>query len=336
MPSLPTSLILVGLVVAWLVVLVPMVSKRREEVPENDESGAGFRVLERESMARRAPRPVLSRTAYGIDADGAADDRGDGAAGADVLIAPARGDGSDAYDDGPGDAGSDSDPRTAADTEIASAGTDVEFDAEADTVHGPGYDPMDEDSDGAVSGDAAGDDPERYRPVPMRPGRGGFDPLVAAETRQYRFQQRRRVALALLLMALLGLVSGLAGWGTGWVVAVGGGVLLVLYLAYLRRQVRIEEEIRQRRAARQRRARQSRPQHRGTVADQVKAHRLGVAPQAGLSADDDGQYRAMPHSRGTLPPAYRGSGIPVDLDDDDPAFDTLEYYRPAGYRRVAS
>ena len=61
MPSLPTSLSVVALALAWLVVLVPMAARRREHVPESDDRSAGFRVLRRSS--RRRNRRVLSRTA---------------------------------------------------------------------------------------------------------------------------------------------------------------------------------------------------------------------------------------------------------------------------------
>ncbi len=56
--SIPTSLIVVLLVVAWLVVLVPMVARRREKVPQTEATGSGFRVLRRASASlRRRPRP---------------------------------------------------------------------------------------------------------------------------------------------------------------------------------------------------------------------------------------------------------------------------------------
>ncbi|MET0966217.1 MAG: hypothetical protein ABWZ02_07470, partial [Nakamurella sp.] len=56
--SVPTSLIVVLLVIAWLVVLVPMVARRRERVPqaEAESGGTGFRVLRRASASlRRRP-----------------------------------------------------------------------------------------------------------------------------------------------------------------------------------------------------------------------------------------------------------------------------------------
>ena len=53
--SIPTSLIVVVLVLAWLVVLVPMVARRREAVPEAEMVGGTFRVLQRSDGTRRRP-----------------------------------------------------------------------------------------------------------------------------------------------------------------------------------------------------------------------------------------------------------------------------------------
>src|SRR6478752_7008642 len=63
--SIPTSLIVVLLVVAWLVVLVPMVARRREKVPETESNGSGFRVLRRASasLRRRPGRTAQAATA---------------------------------------------------------------------------------------------------------------------------------------------------------------------------------------------------------------------------------------------------------------------------------
>jgi hypothetical protein len=67
------------------------------------------------------------------------------------------------------------------------------------------------------------------------------------------------------------------------------------------------------------------------VAEQVYAHRTGEIPRPG---EVDG-YRVTSHLRQTVPPAGFGYGEPVDFEDSDPAFDDLEYYRPAVYRRRA-
>ena len=68
--NIPTSLIVVLLVVAWLVVLVPMVARRREKVPQAEPAGSGFRVLRRASASlRRRPRGgAKGRTVTEMDA----------------------------------------------------------------------------------------------------------------------------------------------------------------------------------------------------------------------------------------------------------------------------
>ena len=54
--SIPTSLIVVLLVAAWLAVLVPIFAKRREQVPETEMDGGTFRVLRRASASIRRRR----------------------------------------------------------------------------------------------------------------------------------------------------------------------------------------------------------------------------------------------------------------------------------------
>ncbi|MEO7127142.1 MAG: gephyrin-like molybdotransferase receptor GlpR [Nakamurella sp.] len=378
MSSLPTSLIVVGLVIAWLVVLVPMVARRREEVPENTEEGANFRVLRRNSTGGRRRRPVFSRTAMTHrsraedDVDGAdASDLAPAGDAADVDGQRSSGDDSDACD--ASGVGSDGAAEIKAGTRVtvtASVAIDDEDDVDrrmdddagrtSDRVRPTAtderyerdvtgesvraersarrararYDVSRGEADGAAFANAD-EDPsaradERER-RPVRHGRGGFDPVAADRARAYRFRQRQRVALALTLIAAAGVLAGLFGTGYGYVTAVGSGVLLVLYLAYLRRQVRIEDEIRQRRASRLARAQQIRPGYRPSVAEQVYAHRTGEVPRPGVVDD----YQVKSHARQSTPPNGIGYGEPIDLEDSDPAFDDLEYYRPAAFGRRA-
>ncbi len=106
--------------------------------------------------------------------------------------------------------------------------------------------------------------------------------------------------IATVVFSLLALLTVSVFWA-GALVSV---VLLAGYLAYLRRQVRIEAAIRQRRMERLQRARQ-------------------IRPESGRSRP--GQARSE---------ADRGREV-VDLDDDDPGFDDLEeYHEPVTYRRA--
>ena len=548
MPSLPTSLSVVALVVAWLVVLVPMAARRREHVPHSDERSAGFRILRRSS--RRRNRRVLSRTAVAspddtdewnagedtmddrfdesefdddmerdeydgdandaegagsvastVGAEGLADEDeldDDEAAGDDRVdgdLAEALFDVDDDLDDddvddeladdlvGADEAGgavgstsadayaqtahdTDPDPAEFADpAEIAAAspgrsaeasvdpaldpvpepavaagdprgqgrllaarsrsdwqaaselplardgerdlGADVGRDA--DTAVGDDWDAADEwaaehaasvtkgghgqRSDPDWSGDRSrtapgsggrgdeprpgtrttgatvnaagrpadepepadpemeGVDPAALRPVPRRPGRGGFDPEAAATAKVFRYRRRRRVTVFLLLATIAFTLVSVFLAPTAWIGAVVSGVLLIGYLTYLRRQVRIEESIRQRRMARLARARQIRPDYgRDAYGRDVYGRDHGDRDHYGSGAslrEPDGPAQAADHrsarrgmaadtlvAAASVPPSPR-SGTVVDLDDDDPAFAELEYHRPLTYRRAS-
>jgi hypothetical protein len=109
----------------------------------------------------------------------------------------------------------------------------------------------DEADDRAGWADETDDEQRWERPPPRyRPGRGGFDPEAAALTARARYAFRQRVVLSMLIVALVtGIVAGVAVPGMWWPHA-AVDLVLVGYLVYLRRQVRLEEAIRERRAAR--------------------------------------------------------------------------------------
>ncbi|MFE2754795.1 gephyrin-like molybdotransferase receptor GlpR [Actinosynnema sp. NPDC059335] len=158
---------------------------------------------------------------------------------------------------------------------------------------------------------------------PFRPGRGGYDPETAAIVAQAKYAFRRRVVGTLLLLALVtGLVAGLlyplAWWGHAAV-----DVTLVSYLAYLRRQVRIEEDIRARRQARlgQSRRRVARPAGAKPAAADASADT--TRDQPGLPPQPRFQHEVRP---GT---------VVVDPDDEDPLFVELEGPEALPYRRAA-
>jgi hypothetical protein len=398
--NIPTSLIVVLLVVAWLVVLVPMVARRRERVPQAEPATAGFRVLRRASASlRRRPRrgakeqpvtessegaesPSDARTEALVSVGGGAESQPADAAeewaatqaqrpstapkapapfrDAPVPTAPAgfvtddqdevthsRGDVSrelsthydsqdddgqddDAVDDGNGVYLTGQPPMSGRSARWLAPNAPAPAPADehgADLNPGPMSAPNPNEMSGAATipdevderewaehvaaaptGPAFVDvDDEQLRPIPRRPGRGGFDPEAAEATRAYRYQQRRRVTLILLVATVAFTVAAIFVVGWLWVGAAVSLALLVGYLGYLRRQVRIEATIRQRRMERLQRARQIRPEY-------ARAPRRA---RAGMSAVTPGR-------------------TVVDLDDDDPAFDDLdEYQEPITYRRAA-
>ena len=67
---MPSSIIWIGLVVVWLVVLVPMLSSQRPEVKEAGQTGASERVVRRGLRNLRntfTPRSITSHSAYELD-----------------------------------------------------------------------------------------------------------------------------------------------------------------------------------------------------------------------------------------------------------------------------
>ncbi|BBX90838.1 hypothetical protein H5U98_06290 [Mycolicibacterium boenickei] len=122
-----------------------------------------------------------------------------------------------------------------------------------------------------------------------------FESKKAAEISARKFRFRKRV-LALLAATLL-FSAGAAFLVTpsAWWVCGTAGTLTVLYLAYLRRQTRIEEQLRRRRAQRMARS------------------RLGVE-----NTDD--------HKLDVVPARLRRPGaVVLDIDDEDPIFEHLAY-----------
>ncbi|AMY19945.1 MULTISPECIES: divisome protein SepX/GlpR [Nocardiaceae] len=135
--------------------------------------------------------------------------------------------------------------------------------------------------------------------VPRRRGRGGFDPEADAIARAARYSFRQRAVLGsvfvIVMSAALGFLAAPLFWWVFGVTVVGLGA----YLFYLRRQVRIEEDIRRRRMQR------------------LQRSRLGVE-----SATD-------PELRLTPERLRRPGAVVLEVDDEDPAFDHLDHYDDA-------
>ncbi|GAA1261595.1 divisome protein SepX/GlpR [Saccharothrix xinjiangensis] len=173
------------------------------------------------------------------------------------------------------------------------------------------------------------DEPDlEYAPRPFRPGRGGYDPEGAAIAAQAKFAFRRRVVGSLLLLALVtGLVAGLVLPVLWWAHA-AVDVALVSYLGYLRRQVKIEEDVRARRQARLAQV------HRR------RATRQADEPRRGAEAGGEDADEARGEAAG-LPPQprfhheVRPGTVVVDADDEDPVFVELDGPEALPYRRAA-
>lgn len=271
---MPSSVIIVALAAAWLVVLVPMVARKRQQVARTADSALAARVVrsgrneDREEFAMSEPEKS----------------------------------------------------RPSVEDDLAELEADLELEDDLDEPE-PAPEPLPQPKRGSRA--------ERDRPA-YRPGRGGFDPEAAEIAARAKYSFRQRVVVILLVIAVsTGLVAGfvfpLVWWGHGAV-----DVVLVGYLVYLRRQVRIEEEIRQRRLAR---------------FNSTRAPRRPSSPPAPSVVEEEPpevedvevvepvrrevvERRPAPTSR------VRRSAVVVDLDDEDPAFEELDEPGIGPYRRA--
>lgn len=171
--------------------------------------------------------------------------------------------------------------------------------------------------------DAAAAETVRYRK-----GRGGFDPEAAELAARAKYAFRQRVVLALLAtMVISAVLAGFVLPALWWVTG-AAATGLAGYLGYLRRQVRIEESIRERRLARQQGAR-SVARRRRVAEDDLEDERdyemLDEEPMTLRGVE----RKPRPHSR--LP---RRNAVVVDIDDEDPAFHELDEPGPPVYRRA--
>ncbi|MBU9766551.1 hypothetical protein FR943_22260 [Mycobacterium sp. TNTM28] len=129
-----------------------------------------------------------------------------------------------------------------------------------------------------------------------------FESKTAAEVSARKFRFRKRVLAVLAVAMVFSAGAAFLVTPSAWWVCGTAGTLTVLYLAYLRRQTRIEEQLRRRRAQR------------------IARSRLGVE-----NTDD--------HKLDVVPARLRRPGaVVLDIDDEDPIFEHLAY---ASYRSAA-
>lgn len=165
-------------------------------------------------------------------------------------------------------------------------------------------------------------DEEEYVERPFRRGRGGYDPETAALVAQAKYAFRRRVVASLLVAALVTAVAAGVFYAPLWYVHAAVDLVVVGYLTYLRRQVRMEEEIRARRLARLQQVRR----RRATGPQQQESPAEPSLEEAETTQVEVVAVEETP----VLPPLpryehhVRPGTIPVDSDDEDPVFVELD------------
>ena len=163
-------------------------------------------------------------------------------------------------------------------------------------------------------------------PARYRAGRGGFDAEAAALTARARYAFRQRVVLAMLVAAVgTGVAAGVALPALWWAHA-AVDVVLVGYLVYLRRQVRLEESIRARRAARMAGTR------RPAAADDPELDDWAERGRAATQAADSGMPEADEVDDADEDQSVEAPEPAADVGDEDAtpaAAEVVEEERPA-------
>jgi hypothetical protein len=286
----PSSMIFASLVVLWLLILVPAVARHRQEVARPSVAALSGRVLARSPRRRSQEDGMVERDETVVDAG--------------RVVTATR----------------------TAEVRVPSARTELRFDdpePAEDSADGVGDDAVDDAAGEDWAEDQSDDRLWERPPARYRAGRGGFDAEAAALTARARYAFRQRVVLAMLVLTVAtGVAAGVAlpvlWWAHGAV-----DVLLVGYLVYLRRQVRMEEAIRARRAARMAGTRRPSAADDPELDDWAERGRAATRQAESEEADEaDDDLAADPDPETTAV---------ADAEDEDvaPAPEVVEEERPA-------
>jgi uncharacterized membrane protein len=346
MPSIPQSLLWISLVVLWLFVLVPMLVSKRDNVRRTSDVALATRVLNSGRNARlRRPRASAGHYSdphwqpaeeeFEADLEDADRDQAEESSRrrAVVLAAAVEESAESPYldvdvvdeDSGALPIGASfgveheqarSEPQTeeltldfdaaepeAAPQPVAEAAEEAveeppvedltQDEVAEDDLTDDDYEYVDDSS--GLEAEADSEPPLAESMASARRNRYESKTAQAVSARKYAFRKKVLMSMSVLL-ALSAVVAALVSPTLWWVVG-SIAAITVLYLGYLRRQTRIEEHVRRRRAQRMMRA------------------RLGVENTG------DGEFDVVP-SRLRRP----GAAV-LEIDDEDPIFEHLEYAR---------
>jgi hypothetical protein len=308
-------LIIVALVVAWLLVLVPIAARRRQEVAKTADSTLAARVVRSGGVSAKVEEAFT--VSDGPDHETTKSQL------QPVDIAELDEDDLDEEDldqlDGFSDEDLEPEELEAAEVDELTA-EDYDDDLEDEYVdENEVVDEYYEDEDY--------DDDRRAR-RPYRPGRGGFDPAAAAASARAKYAIRQRIVLVVIVLAIATAILAVLAKPVIWWAHALLDIGLISYLSYLRRQVRIEDDIRQRRTARL-----------GSEAEDEAYRNDYTDYDAERDYREADRYDAPPAPRATMTrpvarPRPRPGTVVVETDDDDPIFDELDQPDVLPYRRA--
>jgi hypothetical protein len=122
-----------------------------------------------------------------------------------------------------------------------------------------------------------------------------FESKTAAAVAARKFTFRKRTLMVMSVLLVASAVAGYLVSPTFWWACGSVGAVTVLYLGYLRRQTRIEEQVRRRRAQRMRRS------------------------HLGVENTEDPEFEVVPAR------LRRPGSVVLEIDDEDPIFEHLDY-----------
>jgi hypothetical protein len=324
MPSIPQSLLWISLVVLWLFVLVPMLISKRDAVRRTSDVALATRVLNdgRQRLLRRkapaaghASDPDWRPSDEDLDDD--LDDEADERPARRTIVRVAAV--TVEQDEDPGYLDVDV---VEEDAEALPVGKSARAEVENDELALDFGEPVEEQpiaeeaAEPEPESEADGDDDEddEYEYVADSSGLEApsedelqlADSLSAARKRRYetktgaavsarKYKFRKRMLTAMAVLVIASLAAAYTLTPMMWWVSAAVSAMTLLYLGYLRRQTRIEERLRRRRAQR------------------IARSRLGV------ENTDDREFDVVP-SRLRRP----GAQV-LEIDDEDPIFEHLDY-----------
>jgi hypothetical protein len=318
--SVPNSILSVLLVVVWLFVLVPMVVNRRPKVMTVSQAALNTRVLFRGGLDK-----LKHRARPGLAADLPEEDEDDeeGA----TIRRPVAEVFADAAEAATAHRRHHDDYEVADDAEFVEDDVpprrqhedEIVDDAELVAVRDRRRETSDDDEDAEAFEEA------ELQQLAHRLGRGGYNPNADASARAHRYAVRQRFVLGLLVSLIAAIVLAFAMTPLVWYAVAVIAATLVGYLAYLRRQVRIEEQIRARRMARFARSRG--PEHIEDSAPRVSR------PRAERRREQ--QREAAPDASAQRPVRKARGPRVVAIDEDDPDFVDLPSPHDGVLRRAS-
>ena len=321
MPSIPQSLLWISLVVLWLFVLVPMLISKRDAVRRTSDVALATRVLNGGVASRLLKRggPAAGhrsdphwkpdeeapedRDHDDTHEDEREDDTDDLRAARPVVMQVAAAESTEpdyldvdiVEDSGalPAGSGAEASDAGAEGVDEDAVVDETESDAEAD--QDDRYEYVEDSSGLEPEGD---DDEDEDSPEFVAPGRSRrrrFDTKTAAEVSARKYTFRKRVLMVMAVFLVGSATAAFEVSPTAWWVCGSATAMTLLYLAYLRRQTRIEARVHRRRMQRMARA------------------RLGV------DNTYDREFDVVP-SR-----LRRPGAVVLEIDDEDPSFEHLDY-----------